>query len=142
MWSFYLQTFSKFFLKTLFFHEERTFVIYLLSSLTNSFVQAMIIKYETISSKKLPLMLQILTRDKTIVAFSNYDDQYHMLKKVIVGRLFNINTQVTTILYLSFINQVLYLWLLQNFVVCVSLAFFVYLWLTCMRFFMNSCNGW
>jgi ent-kaurene oxidase len=66
-----------------------------------SFVQAMIKKYETISSRKLPLALQILTKDKTIVAFSNYDDQYHMLKKVLVGHLFNINTQVTIIPYLS-----------------------------------------
>lgn len=68
------------------------FVIYLLSALMNSFVQAMITKYETISSKKLPLVLQILTTDKTIVAFLDYDDQYHMLKKVLVGHLFNINT--------------------------------------------------
>jgi hypothetical protein len=50
------------------------FVIYLVSALTNSFVQAMITKYETISSKKFPLTLQILTKDKTVVTFLDYDD--------------------------------------------------------------------
>jgi len=49
------------------------FVIYLLT-LRNFFVQAMITKYETISSRNFPLALQILTKDKTIVAFLDYDD--------------------------------------------------------------------
>jgi ent-kaurene oxidase len=84
------------------------FVIYLLNVLKKFFVQAMIMKYETISSKKLPLALQILTKDKTLVAFSNYDNEYRMLKKVLVGHLLNINIQVATILYLSFIDWVMH----------------------------------
>jgi len=54
------------------------FVIYLLNAFRNFFVQAMIMKYETISLRKFPLALQILTRDKTVVAFSNYNNKYRM----------------------------------------------------------------
>jgi hypothetical protein len=44
------------------------FVIYLLSAFKNSFVWAMTTKYEIISSTKLTLALQIITRDKTNIA--------------------------------------------------------------------------
>jgi ent-kaurene oxidase len=54
----------------------------------------MITKYEAISSRKMPLAFQILTRDKTMVSMSDYGDEYHMLKKLAVGHLLNINTQV------------------------------------------------
>jgi hypothetical protein len=64
------------------------FVIYLLNVFKNSFV---IMKYKTISLRKLPLALQFLTREITFVAFSNYDNEYRMLKKVLVGHLLNIN---------------------------------------------------
>ncbi len=57
-------------------------------------LQAMITKYEAISSRKMPLALQILTRDKTMVAMSDYGDEHRMLKKLAVGHLLNINTQV------------------------------------------------
>ncbi len=40
------------------------------------------------------LAFQILTRDKTMVATSDYGDEYRMLKKLAVGHLLNINTQV------------------------------------------------
>ncbi len=42
----------------------------------------------------MPLAFQILTRDKTMVSMSDYGDEYHMLKKLAVGHLLNINTQV------------------------------------------------
>jgi ent-kaurene oxidase len=54
----------------------------------------MITKYEAISSRKMPLAMQILTRDKTMVATSDYGDEHRMLKKLAVGHLLNINTQV------------------------------------------------
>lgn len=54
----------------------------------------MITKYEAISSRKMPLALQILTRDKTMVAMSDYGDEHRMLKKLAVGHLLNMNTQV------------------------------------------------
>jgi hypothetical protein len=57
-------------------------------------LQAMITKYEAISSRKLPLALQILSRDKTMLALSDYGDEHRMLKKLAVGHLLNINTQV------------------------------------------------
>ncbi len=57
-------------------------------------LQAMITKYEAISSRKMPLALQILTRDKTMVAMSDYGDEHRMLKKLVVGHLLNIDTQV------------------------------------------------
>jgi hypothetical protein len=75
------------------------FVVYLQSVFRNYFVHAMITKYEIISSKKLPLELQIIARDKTNIAFSYYDNQYCMLKKLLVGHLLNISTQIVTILY-------------------------------------------
>ncbi len=57
-------------------------------------LQAMITKYEAISSRKMPLALQILTRDKTMVAMSDYGDEHRMLKKLAVVHLLNSNTQV------------------------------------------------
>jgi hypothetical protein len=79
--------------------KKEMFVIYLLSALRNSFVHAMITKYEIISSRKLPLALQIITRDKTNTTFSYYNNQYCMLKKLVVDHFFNISTQIATILY-------------------------------------------
>jgi ent-kaurene oxidase len=55
--------------------------------------EAMITKYEAISSRKMPLALQILTRDKTMVAMSDYGDEHRMLKKLAVVHLLNSNTQ-------------------------------------------------
>jgi hypothetical protein len=75
------------------------FVIYLLSSFRVSFVQAMITKFETISSRKLPLAMQIISRDKNLISLLNYGNQYHMLKKLLVNHLLNTNTQVIIVLY-------------------------------------------
>jgi hypothetical protein len=54
----------------------------------------MITKYEAISSRNLPLAFEILTRGKVMVATADYGDEYRMLKKLAVGHLLNINTQV------------------------------------------------
>jgi hypothetical protein len=95
-WSFLLEALCE---NSMFLMKKEMFVIYLQSVFRNYFVHAMITKYEIISSKKLPLELQIIARDKTNIAFSYYDNQYCMLKKLLVGHLLNINTQIVTILY-------------------------------------------
>jgi hypothetical protein len=56
-------------------------------------------KFETISSKKLPLAMQIISRDKNLIFLSNYGNQYRMLKKLLVDHLLNTNTQVIIVLY-------------------------------------------
>jgi len=75
------------------------FVIYLLSVFSFSFVHAIITKFETISPRKLPLAMQIISRDKNLISPSNYSNQYHMLKKLLVDHLLNTNTQVIIVLY-------------------------------------------
>jgi hypothetical protein len=40
------------------------------------------------------LAFQILTRDQKMVSMSDYGDEHRMLKKLAVGHLLNINTQV------------------------------------------------
>jgi len=96
-WSFLLEALCENFM---FFTKKEMFVIYLQSVFRNYFVHAMITKYEIISSKKLPLELQIIARDKTNISFSYYDNQYCMLKKLLVSHLLiNISTQIVTILY-------------------------------------------
>ncbi|XP_057830360.2 ent-kaurene oxidase 2 isoform X2 [Cryptomeria japonica] len=49
--------------------------------------QALVTKYMSISSRKLPRALQILTRDKTMVAMSDYGDEHRLLKQVMVADL-------------------------------------------------------
>jgi hypothetical protein len=84
---------------SMFFMLKEMFVIYLLSAFRFSFVHAMIMKFETISSTKLPLAMQIISRHKNMISLSNYGNQYHMLKKLLVDNLFNTNTQVIIVLY-------------------------------------------
>jgi len=95
-WSFLIKALCE---NSMFFTKKEMFVIYLLSVFRNYFVHAMITKYEIISSRKLPLELQIIARDKTNTAFSYYYNQYCMLKKLLVNHLLNISTQIVTILY-------------------------------------------
>jgi hypothetical protein len=73
----------------MFFMRKEMFVIYLLSVFRFSFVQAMITKFETISSRKLPLAMQIISRDKNLISLSDYGNQYRMLKKLLVNHLLN-----------------------------------------------------
>jgi hypothetical protein len=84
---------------SLFFMMKEMFVIYLLSAFRFSFVQAMITKFETISSRRLPLAIQIISRDKNMISLSDYGNQYRMLKKLLVDHLFNTNTQVIIVIY-------------------------------------------
>jgi hypothetical protein len=75
------------------------FVIYLLSAFRFSFIQAMITKFETISSRKLPLVMQIISRDKNLISLLDYGNEYRMLKKLLVDHLLNTNTQVIVVIY-------------------------------------------
>jgi ent-kaurene oxidase len=61
--------------------------------------EAMITKFETISSRRLPLAIQIISRDKNMISLSDYGNQYRMLKKLLVDHLFNTNTQVIIVIY-------------------------------------------
>jgi len=75
------------------------FVIYLLSAFRFPFIQAMITKFETISSRKLPLAMQIISRDKNLISLLDYGNEYCMLKKILVDHLLNTNTQVIIVIY-------------------------------------------
>jgi len=54
----------------------------------------MVTKYESISQRQMPLALRVLTRDKTMVAMSDYGDEHRMLKKMLMTNLLGPNTQV------------------------------------------------
>lgn len=49
--------------------------------------EAMVTKFSAISSRKLPNALRILTREKTMVAMSDYGDYHRMAKKMVVTNL-------------------------------------------------------
>jgi hypothetical protein len=83
----------------MFFMRKEMFVIYLLNVFRFSFVLAMITKFETISSKKLPLAIQIISRDKNLISLSDYGNQYRMLKKPLIDHLLNTNPQVIIVIY-------------------------------------------
>jgi hypothetical protein len=59
----------------------------------------MITKFETISSRKLPLAMQIIGKDKNLISLLDYGNRYRMLKKLLVDHLLNTNTQVIILLY-------------------------------------------
>jgi ent-kaurene oxidase len=49
--------------------------------------EAMVTKFTAISSRKLPNALRILTREKTMVAMSDYGDYHRMAKKMVLTNL-------------------------------------------------------
>lgn len=54
----------------------------------------MVTKFASISSRKMPFALRTLTRDKTMVAMSDYGAEHRMLKKILTANLLGPNTQV------------------------------------------------
>lgn len=54
----------------------------------------MVTKYASISQRKMPMALRVLTRDKTMVAMSDYGEEHRMLKKLVMTNLLGLNTQV------------------------------------------------
>lgn len=55
--------------------------------------EVMVTKYASISQRKMPMALRVLTRDKTMVAMSDYGDEHRMLKKLVMTNLLGLNTQ-------------------------------------------------
>eukprot|EP00250_Pteridium_aquilinum_P015768 c22752_g1_i2 orf=280-1899(-) len=49
--------------------------------------EALIIKYSSISTRKMSMALSVLTSQKTMVAMSDYGDEHRMLKKLLVNHL-------------------------------------------------------
>jgi len=56
----------------------------------------MVTKYASISQRQMPLALRVLTREKTMVAMSDYGDEHRMLKKMVMTNLLGPNIQVRT----------------------------------------------
>nr|ABK21264.1 unknown [Picea sitchensis] len=59
--------------------------------------EAMVTKFSAISSRKLPNALRILTREKTMVAMSDYGDYHRMVKKMVLTNLLGAAAQVINI---------------------------------------------
>ncbi|KAH9301330.1 hypothetical protein KI387_012913, partial [Taxus chinensis] len=55
--------------------------------------EAMVSKFSAISTRKLPKALQILTREKTMIAMSDYGDFHRMVKKMILTNLLGATAQ-------------------------------------------------
>lgn len=55
--------------------------------------EVMVTKYASISQRQMPLALRVLTREKTMVAMSDYGDEHRMLKKLVMTNLLGLNTQ-------------------------------------------------
>ena len=57
-------------------------------------MQAMVAKYSSISTRKLPKALSVLTRDKTMVATSDYGDFHKMVKRLVMSGMLGSSAQV------------------------------------------------
>jgi hypothetical protein len=53
-----------------------------------------ITKYDAISTKVLPLGLKIMAHERNVLVMTNSGDEHRMLRKLVVGNLLNVNTQV------------------------------------------------
>lgn len=56
----------------------------------------MVTKYSTISKRQMPTALDILTRQKTMVATGDYGDEYRLMKKIMVTHLLGPAPQVSS----------------------------------------------
>ncbi len=54
----------------------------------------MITKYDAISTKVLPLGLKIMAQERNVLVVANHGDEHRMLRKLVVGNLLNVNSQV------------------------------------------------
>jgi ent-kaurene oxidase len=57
-------------------------------------LQAMVAKYSSISTRKLPSALTALTRDKLMVAMSDYNDFHKMGKRLLIAGVLGSAAQV------------------------------------------------
>lgn len=55
--------------------------------------EAVITKYDAISTKVLPLGLKIMAHERNVLVMTNSGDEHRMLRKLVVGNLLNVNTQ-------------------------------------------------
>ncbi|GLJ25821.1 hypothetical protein SUGI_0494470 [Cryptomeria japonica] len=55
--------------------------------------EAMVTKYSSISTRKLPKALEILTREKCMIAMSDYGDFHRMVKKMVLNNLLGATAQ-------------------------------------------------
>ncbi|XP_024515712.1 ent-kaurene oxidase 2 [Selaginella moellendorffii] len=62
--------------------------------------QALVAKYSSISNRDLGSNITILTRNRKIVAMSDYDERYRMLKRMMVNNLLGQTSQVTLLVSL------------------------------------------
>lgn len=60
----------------------------------DSFLQAMVAKFSSISTRKLPKALSVLSRDKTMVATCDYGDFHKMVKHFVMAGLLGSSAQV------------------------------------------------
>ena len=58
------------------------------------YFQAMVAKYSSISTRKLPKALTVLTRDKTMVATSDYNDFHKLVKRLVMAGMLGSAAQV------------------------------------------------
>lgn len=66
------------------------------------FLQAMVTRFASISTRKLSHALKLLTFNKTMVAISDYDDFYKTIKRHILSNVLGANAQVLIISQISF----------------------------------------
>jgi hypothetical protein len=53
-----------------------------------------ITKFDSISTKVLPLGLKIMAHERNVLVMANYGDDHRFLRKLVVGNLLNANSQV------------------------------------------------
>lgn len=56
--------------------------------------EVLVTKFASISKRQMPMALRVLTRDKTMVAMSDYGEEHRMLKKLVMTNLLGPTTQV------------------------------------------------
>jgi hypothetical protein len=57
-------------------------------------LQAMVAKFSSISTRKLSKAISVITRDKTMVATSDYDDFHKMVKRYVIAGALGSSAQV------------------------------------------------
>ncbi|XP_024357339.1 ent-kaurene oxidase [Physcomitrium patens] len=55
--------------------------------------EVLVTKFASISKRQMPMALRVLTRDKTMVAMSDYGEEHRMLKKLVMTNLLGPTTQ-------------------------------------------------
>jgi ent-kaurene oxidase len=55
--------------------------------------EAVITKFDSISTKVLPLGLKIMAHERNVLVMANYGDDHRFLRKLVVGNLLNANSQ-------------------------------------------------